>query len=107
MQLQITDHEVRRYRDGRTVFGIAIATIVGLFGLWAVARDADSARQQERVSLPIAAVTGTTGCTNFADFWTTGSQIGVPLESITGLTNCRQGTDGSWFVPISGTDPRL
>src|SRR3954453_15220638 len=107
MQSQVMSDEARRYRDGRTVAGIVVVTFLGLVALWVIARNADSSLQQERVALPVAAVTGSTGCTNFVNFWTTGSQVGVPFESITGLTNCRISNDGTWFVPTSATDPRL
>jgi hypothetical protein len=94
-------------RDARIVFGIGVVCLLLVGGLWATSRNAPSAVQQESVTLETAAVTGEQGCANFANFWMLESRVAVPAEAISGLSNCRQAEDGSWFVPIDASDPRI
>ena len=94
-------------RDQRMAIGIAVVSVLLIFALWVIARNAPSAVQQESVSLTTADVSGDEGCQNFGEFWTTGSGVNVPVSAIESISNCRQSEDGTWFVPAGIDDPRL
>jgi hypothetical protein len=97
----------RRRRDSNILLGLAAICLLGITGLWLVTRHADSAFQQELVSLPIVIASGEDGCTNFAEFWMDEAGVGITSETITHLSNCRQDAEGNWFVPKNARDNRL
>jgi hypothetical protein len=94
-------------RDGRVFLAIGVVSVLLILGLWAISRDAPSAKQLDSVALVTAGVTGEQGCANFANFWMHDSGLSVPPDAIAGMSNCRLGADGVWFVPAGPSDPRL
>lgn len=107
MQSQPHSSSKQRRRDLSILTGICVLTAVVIGALWLIARDADSAVQQDEVALPVIQLDGESGCTNFAGFWMDPAGANVPAEVIATLSNCRQDADGNWFVPENSSDPRL
>ena len=104
-QPQVQSHQQRR--DLSILIGIGVVCALVIGGLWIIARDADSAVQQEQVALPVIQADGPEGCTNFANYWMDDGGVNITAEIVMNLTNCRLDSEGNWFVPSGETDPRL
>jgi hypothetical protein len=77
---------------------VVAVLLVGVGGLWAIARDAPSSAVGDTARVQTASITLSGGCQNFAQYWLDETSVPVDAATLELFTNCRMADDGRWYV---------
>jgi hypothetical protein len=96
-----------RRREARVFASVVAVCLLLVVALAIASRGSESAGGPGPVRIPTPALSTTEACETWATYWAEESGVNADPASLEAFSNCRQGADGSWFVPIGRTDPRL